>query len=513
MGISRRSSVVVLALCVAGLVATAGLHHSAQAGRAGRGSRTARRRGAPRRPLRRRTVACARERRERDCSVTADEIDDILAGDSEGDVRHLAGFTGSLWTERRGRRPAGRARGHRGGVGRSGGRGAGPRPQRDRRTTVGAVEVTATLRDDRGEEVTVLTGPALVGTVRSGEPVPFVLSGPAPAVAVDRIDWATTIVDAPAVSRDLEWQPYWEQPAGLRDPLENHLYTEVGLGSASRCDLRFGAQSGLDRGPAMSPSSSPGSMTSGKLAALGQSAALDPAGHAGVGARRRISGRCARREPRRAARGRGAHVGQRLMSRLLRMLVLAVAVMLLLPQVPVLGSSIGAAAGRGRPRLRGHAPRRRPLLGRPGEALRAVDERTGGADAGAHLPRDRSARLQLAGTDDDVTVGQSAGTALLQDQRGLQAGLLAPGIGPWQFDSAGLGAYDGANGRIDTFVSAAHAADTMASRWCASSRQHVEPAGATSGRRGTAADPRPATRSSLRSTTARGWSGSTSRPA
>ena len=44
-----------------------------------------------------------------------------------------------------------------------------------------------------------------------------------------------------------------------------------------------------------------------------------------------------------------------------------------------------------------------------------------------------------------------------------------PGIGPWQFDSAGLGAYDGAHGRIDTFVAAARAADTMASRWCASS--------------------------------------------
>lgn len=41
-----------------------------------------------------------------------------------------------------------------------------------------------------------------------------------------------------------------------------------------------------------------------------------------------------------------------------------------------------------------------------------------------------------------------------------------PGIGPWQFDEAGLGAPLTAAQRIDTFVEAAQAAHTMADRWC-----------------------------------------------
>lgn len=41
-----------------------------------------------------------------------------------------------------------------------------------------------------------------------------------------------------------------------------------------------------------------------------------------------------------------------------------------------------------------------------------------------------------------------------------------PGIGPWQFDSAGLGAPMTAAQGIDTFVVAAQTAATMAARWC-----------------------------------------------
>ena len=43
-----------------------------------------------------------------------------------------------------------------------------------------------------------------------------------------------------------------------------------------------------------------------------------------------------------------------------------------------------------------------------------------------------------------------------------------PGVGPWQFDSAGLGAPYGAHSRIDTSLSAAYAADEMADRYCRS---------------------------------------------
>ena len=123
----------------------------------------------------------------------------------------------------------------------------------------------------------VLTGPALVGTVRPGEPVPFRLSAPAPTVAVDRIDWATAIVDAPSVSRDLEWQRYWEQPAGLLDPLENHLYREVGSGPHP--DVTFGSVHNLGSTVASDVTVVVAWLDdNGKVAALGQSAALDPTG-------------------------------------------------------------------------------------------------------------------------------------------------------------------------------------------------------------------------------------------
>ena len=41
-----------------------------------------------------------------------------------------------------------------------------------------------------------------------------------------------------------------------------------------------------------------------------------------------------------------------------------------------------------------------------------------------------------------------------------------PGVGMWQFDSAGLGAPFTAAQRIDTYVVSAQAAATMAARWC-----------------------------------------------
>jgi S-layer homology domain len=46
-----------------------------------------------------------------------------------------------------------------------------------------------------------------------------------------------------------------------------------------------------------------------------------------------------------------------------------------------------------------------------------------------------------------------------------------PGVGMWQYDSAGLGAPYTAAQRIDTFVVAASAADVIASRWCVDPRR------------------------------------------
>lgn len=166
---------------------------------------------------------------EADCSVTADELDDTLAGDEVDDVRQLRGFSGSGWTDDL---SADRAVVLEDSIRRSGDdnlRLEGlVRNETDE--SMAGIEVTATIRDDSGQVTNVLTAPAMVANIRSGEPAPFVLDGPAPSGVIATIDWSASAVDAAPVSRDFEWQPYWELPAGLRDPVENHLYTETGSG-------------------------------------------------------------------------------------------------------------------------------------------------------------------------------------------------------------------------------------------------------------------------------------------
>lgn len=51
-------------------------------------------------------------------------------------------------------------------------------------------------------------------------------------------------------------------------------------------------------------------------------------------------------------------------------------------------------------------------------------------------------------------------------RRGERSAFWHPGVGAWQFDSAGLGAPFGAAQAIDTYVVAARAARTIADRWC-----------------------------------------------
>jgi hypothetical protein len=275
MGFSRRSPFVVLALGVTAMVATAGLYRTAQAGEQA---------AVPELPgVEERFEGlydedgCLRTGEDdRDCSVTAEEIDEVLAGNSVDDVRHLAGFTGSHWTDQP---AAGRpvvledtvdvsidADLELSGLVRN-----------ETSETVSVIEVSATVRDGRGEVISVLTGPAGVGTVRSGEPVPFVLSGPAPAAAVARVEWSATILDAPLVGRDLEWQSYWEQPGGRRDPVENHLYREVGPGPHP--NVVFGSVRNIGSAPAADVAVVIAWLDDGgRIAAIGRSTALDPAG-------------------------------------------------------------------------------------------------------------------------------------------------------------------------------------------------------------------------------------------
>lgn len=213
---------------------------------------------------------------DRDCSVTAQEIDDVLVGDSVDDVRHLAGFTGSRWTDDV---SAGSAVVLEDTVTVA----TGPEVElrglvRNETTdTIDRIEVSATLRDAAGAVTARLTGPAAVGTVRSGEPVPFTLVGPAPGLAPDRIEWQATGVTAEPVARELEWQSYWEQPAGGREPVENHLYRESGDGPHPH--VTFGAVRNV--GPASSEDVAvviAWMDEAGRVASVARSAVVDPTG-------------------------------------------------------------------------------------------------------------------------------------------------------------------------------------------------------------------------------------------
>jgi hypothetical protein len=168
-------------------------------------------------------------------------------------------------------------------------------------------------------------------------------------------------------------------------------------------------------------------------------------------------------------------VGERLVIRPLRSSVVVLALLLLVPLTPVLGPSAGIA---------------------PAEATRSFGATPlddvlywAGHEKRCGLSTHELAALMLAPTFPETGAPSSASPAPMtmsrwDNQSGLHSfgsraayknAFWHPGVGPWQFDSAGLGSYHGANGRIDTFVSAAHAAATMATRWCASS-------GATSSR-------------------------------
>lgn len=278
MGFSRRSSIAVVALCLMVMAATAALYRTARAGEPAEDVAVPELPGVDERfdGLYDEDGCLRIAEDDRDCSVTADDIDEALAGNSDDDVRHLVGFTGSYWTDQvDAARPVvlddtvtvsigadlevtGLVRNETG-------------------DTVDAIEVSATLRDRGGGVVSVLTGPAIVGTVRSGEPVPFVLSGPSPTVAVDHIEWTAAAVDRPRVGRDLEWQSYWEQPAGRRDPVQNHLYEEAGPGPHPH--VAFGSVRNIGEASATDVIVVIAWLDAdGRVAAVGRSSALDPAG-------------------------------------------------------------------------------------------------------------------------------------------------------------------------------------------------------------------------------------------
>jgi len=59
-----------------------------------------------------------------------------------------------------------------------------------------------------------------------------------------------------------------------------------------------------------------------------------------------------------------------------------------------------------------------------------------------------------------------AGLHSFSNSRSYRKAFWHPGIGPWQFDSAGLGAAQSAGARVDSFSAAETAASAIADRWC-----------------------------------------------
>ncbi|MEL7210442.1 MAG: hypothetical protein AAGK32_19795 [Actinomycetota bacterium] len=143
--------------------------------------------------------------------------------------------------------------------------------------TLTAIQVAATVRAADGSVLAELVAPALVGPVRSGEPVPFLIEGEPLDRPVATVEWSASAVAAEPGRRDLHWQAYWEQPAGLRDPLENHLYGESGAGPHPH--VAFGSVQNLGAEPVRAVSVHAVWLDgSGAVAAMTHSDAVDPAG-------------------------------------------------------------------------------------------------------------------------------------------------------------------------------------------------------------------------------------------
>jgi hypothetical protein len=276
MGVTRRLGLTLLALCVTVPAAWAGLELA--------GADEGDDRPLPELPGVQERVeglydedGCLRTAvDDRDCSVTAQELDDALAGGDADDVRHLAGFTGSRWidipeagapvvledTVALAPGPTVELRGLV--------RNEGP-------DTVDAIEVGAVLRGPDGRQLAALSGVAAVGTVRRGEPVPFELTGPAVTGPVDRIEWSAAATTAEPRVRDLEWQPYWEQPAGARDPVDNYLYRESGPGPHPH--VTFGSVRNVGADPASDVTVVAAWLgPDGRIAALAEAPVADPGG-------------------------------------------------------------------------------------------------------------------------------------------------------------------------------------------------------------------------------------------
>jgi hypothetical protein len=166
---------------------------------------------------------------EVDCSTTADDLDRALTGTAE-DWRSLAGFVGPLYdpdavsgqvvvldqtvTAAPADAPTwsavGLVRNETGG-------------------SVDGVAVDATLLAADGTTLETVRAPALVSTLRPGEPAPFELVTEQPTALVAEVRWSTTAepraADAPD-ARLLELATWWDRGADDPEPVDFYLYRD-----------------------------------------------------------------------------------------------------------------------------------------------------------------------------------------------------------------------------------------------------------------------------------------------
>lgn len=185
-----------------------------------------------------------------DCTTTADELDQVLAGPPGDAFRTLAGFSGPRWTTETGRgellvleetvRAGAASDGTWQAVGLARNETGAPR---------GDVEVAARLLDGSGAELEVVDATIPVGPLRAGEPAPFDLSSATAHDAVVTVEWSVTgtaVDDAAATSaRSAEISTYWTEPAGERtERIEVADHVDPATGPAPH--LVFGSVAGVE---------------------------------------------------------------------------------------------------------------------------------------------------------------------------------------------------------------------------------------------------------------------------
>lgn len=189
-----------------------------------------------------------------ECTLQADELDAVTAGEPGDAFRTLEGFTGPRYT-------TDLARGTvvvlddtvRAGTGAGGAWTAMGVARNETAEDVGTVEVTARLLDSAGAEVEVVVGEALVAPVRPGEPTPFRLEAEVAADQVATVEWSAT-AGAPTVAvepaRAAEITTYWTEPAGAREPVEVAGHVDP---DGPKPHLVFGSVTGLDGADVAAP--------------------------------------------------------------------------------------------------------------------------------------------------------------------------------------------------------------------------------------------------------------------